>query len=442
MCTSLAFPERGLYGRNLDLEYHFGEQVVLTPRKFPFAFHHHPALAEHYALLGMASLAGGVPLYAEAANEKGLYMAGLNFPGNAHYFAAPKEGALNLAPYELFPLVLGQCATVAEARQLLEQVHLVAEPFGPGYPLAPLHWQIAGPDGVLVAEPMADGLHLYEDAWGVLTNNPPFPWQQMNLNQYRGLSPATPENRFAPARELEVFGQGLGGLGLPEKWVFDGYITIFTELDIQTYFFNSIVITFVSTLISVTVVAMAAYVVARMEIRGKALVTLMFSTTLFIPAISISFPIYRLLGDLGLRDTRIGVIFIYSGLGIAVTYFILQSYFMSIPKEMEEAARVDGCGYVGTFVRIILPIAKPGLATAAIMSFLNNWNEFYFASLLLKSPDKMTIPALLGQFTSAYSRNLNGMFSAIIVAVVPTIIVFCLLSETFVKSLTAGAVKG
>ena len=229
---------------------------------------------------------------------------------------------------------------------------------------------------------------------------------------------------------------------MPEKWVFDGYITIFTKLDIQTYFLNSIIITCVSTLLSVTIVAMAAYVVARMNFKGKGLITLMFSTTLFIPAISISFPIYRLLGELGLRDTRIGVIFIYSGLGIAVTYFILQSYFMSIPKEMEEAARVDGCGYFGTFFRIILPIAKPGLATAAIMAFLNNWNEYYFASLLLKSPEKMTIPALLGQFTSAYSRNLNGMFSAIIVAVVPTIIVFCLLSETFVRSLTAGAVKG
>ena len=93
-------------------------------------------------------------------------------------------------------------------------------------------------------------------------------------------------------------------------------------------------------------------------------------------------------------------------------------------------------------MRIILPIAKPGLATAGIMAFLNNWNEFYFASILLKSPEKMTIPALLGQFTSAYSKNLNGMFSAIIVAVVPTIVIFCLLSETFVKSLTAGAVKG
>ena len=241
---------------------------------------------------------------------------------------------------------------------------------------------------------------------------------------------------------ISSFKEKPGGLGLPEKWVFDGYITIFTKLDIHTYFFNSIIITCVSTLLSVTIVAMAAYVVARMNFKGKGLITLMFSTTLFIPAISISFPIYRLLGELGLRDTRIGVIFIYSGLGIAVTYFILQSYFMSIPKEMEEAARVDGCGYFGTFFRIILPIAKPGLATAAIMAFLNNWNEYYFASLLLKSPEKMTIPALLGQFTSAYSRNLNGMFSAIIVAVVPTIIVFCLLSETFVRSLTAGAVKG
>ena len=241
---------------------------------------------------------------------------------------------------------------------------------------------------------------------------------------------------------ISSFKEKPGGLGLPKEWVFDGYITIFTELDIQTYFLNSLVITVISTVLSVTVVSMAAYVVARMQFKGKGLVTLMFSTTLFIPAVSISFPIFRLLGDLGLKDTRLGVIIVYSGLGIAVTYFILHSYFASIPKEMEEAARVDGCGYFGTFFRIIVPIAKPGLSTAAILAFLNNWNEFYFASILLKSPEKMTIPALLGQFTSAYSKNLNGMFSAIIVAVVPTIIVFCLLSETFVKSLTAGAVKG
>lgn len=241
---------------------------------------------------------------------------------------------------------------------------------------------------------------------------------------------------------ISSFKENPGGLGLPEKWVFDGYITIFTQLDILTYFKNSFIITGFSTILSVAIVAMAAYVVARMDFKGKSLITLMFSTTLFIPSVSISFPIYRLLNDMGLKDTRIGVIMVYSGLGIAVTYFILHSYFTSIPKEMEEAARVDGCGYFATFFKIIVPIAKPGLATAAILAFLNNWNEFYFASILLKSPEKMTIPALLGQFTSAYSRNLNGMFSAIVVAVVPTIIIFCLLSDTFVKSLTAGAVKG
>lgn len=241
---------------------------------------------------------------------------------------------------------------------------------------------------------------------------------------------------------LNSFKRTPGGLGLPDEWAFDGYITIFTKLNIGQYFLNSLIVTVISTVISVFVVSLAAYVSARISFKGKNLVTLMFASTLFIPSISISFPIYRLLSDLGLKDTLTGIIFVYSSLGIAVTFFILRSYFLTIPKEMEEAAMMDGCGYIGTYFRIIVPIAKPGLATAAIMAFLNNWNEYYFASILLKSKENMTLPALLGQFTTAYSKNLNGMFSAIILIVLPTIIIFCLLSETFVKSLTAGAVKG
>ena len=241
---------------------------------------------------------------------------------------------------------------------------------------------------------------------------------------------------------LNSFKQTPGGLGLPDTWVFDVYITIFTKLNIGRYFLNSLIVTVISTVISVFAVSLAAYVSARMSFKGKNLVTLMFASTLFIPSISISFPIYRLLSDIGLKDTLTGVIFVYASLGIAVTFFILRSYFLSIPKEMEEAAMMDGCGYISTYFRIIVPIARPGLATAAIMAFLNNWNEYYFASILLKSKENMTLPALLGQFTTAYSKNLNGMFSAIILIVLPTIIIFCLLSETFVKSLTAGAVKG
>ena len=215
MCTSISFCDRGLYGRNLDLEYHFGEQVVITPRAYPFTFHHSEPLASHHALIGMASVAQNTPLYAEAANEAGLYMAGLYFPGNAHYFEEPDPGYLNLAPYELIPAVLGRCATAAEARALLETVRLAAIPFAPGYPLAALHWQVAGPDGSFIAEPMEDGLHFYDDVAGVLTNNPPYPYQVMNLNHYRSLSPRTPENTFAPALDLKVYGQGFGGLGLP-----------------------------------------------------------------------------------------------------------------------------------------------------------------------------------------------------------------------------------
>lgn len=235
---------------------------------------------------------------------------------------------------------------------------------------------------------------------------------------------------------------GSSGLSLPDKFVFDGYISIFTKLKVHVYYMNSLIITVASTIISVTVVSMAAYVAGRMEFKGKGLVTFLFSTTLFIPSIAISFPIYRLTRSLGLYNTRTALIFVYSGLGIAVTYFIIRSYFLTIPREMEEAAYMDGCGYVRTFFTIIAPLAKPGISTAAILVFLNNWNEFYYASLLLQDRAVMTLPALLGQFKTAYSQDLNGMFSAIIVIIVPTIILFCCASETFVKSLSTGGVKG
>lgn len=241
---------------------------------------------------------------------------------------------------------------------------------------------------------------------------------------------------------LSSFKKKPGGLDWPNTLVLDGYKTIFTKLNIATYFGNSALVTVCSTLISVTIVTMCAYVVARMEFRGKTLVTFMFASTLFIPQYAISFPIYRMMNSFGLYDTRLGLILVYTGLNIAISFFIIRGYFASIPKEMEEAAQMDGCGYFGSFFRVMLPLAKPGISTGLVLAFLNNWNEFYFASLLLQSKSNMTIPALLGQFTTAYAQDLNGMFSAIIVAIVPTIIVFCCSSELFVNSLTDGAVKG
>lgn len=218
MCTSIALTTSSTYtGRNLDLEYAFGEKVVITPRNLRLEFHKMPALETHQAIIGMASVAEGYPLYAEAVNESGVYMAGLNFPGNAYY---PPEGDAKeaLAPYELIPYLLGTCKTAAEAAEQMERIPLLGVPFRPNMPLAPLHWHIADKHGAFVAEPMADGVKVYPDPVGVLTNNPTFPFHLTNLTQYRGLSAAQPDNSLDPALELPTFGQGMGAIGLPGDW--------------------------------------------------------------------------------------------------------------------------------------------------------------------------------------------------------------------------------
>ncbi|WP_191399806.1 choloylglycine hydrolase [Flavonifractor sp. An306] len=218
MCTSIALTTKDTYtGRNLDLEYAFGEKVVITPRQFPLQFHKMPALETHQSIIGMASVAEGYPLYAEGVNESGVYMAGLNFPGNAHY---PPEGGAGeaLAPYELIPWLLGTCKTAAEAAEQMRRIPLLGVPFRPDMPLAPLHWHIADRRGAFVAEPMEDGVKVYPDPVGVLTNNPPFPFHRINLTQYRGLSAAQPDNTLDPALELPTFGQGMGAIGLPGDW--------------------------------------------------------------------------------------------------------------------------------------------------------------------------------------------------------------------------------
>lgn len=216
MCTSLTFQTKDFYfGRNLDLEYNFGEKIVVTPRQYPFVFKFAGTLAQHYAIIGTAQITDGCPLYAEAVNEKGLCLAGLNFPGNAVYAKAPAEGKTNLAPFELFGFLLGSCATVQEAEEKLKTVCITHTAFKDGYPVAPLHWHIADKDRSLVLECTEDGMHIYENPVGVLTNNPPFPFHLTNLQNYMHLTPNPPKNRFAPALDLSPYGLGLGAMGLP-----------------------------------------------------------------------------------------------------------------------------------------------------------------------------------------------------------------------------------
>ena len=215
MCTCITYTNGDFYfGRNLDLEYSFGEQVVITPRRYPFQWRKEGSTEEHYAMIGMAALAEGYPLYAEAVNEKGLGMAGLNFPGSACYQPF-REGKKNVASFELIPWILSQCGTVREAMELTGNLNVWEEPFSGSMPPAPLHWMLADRESCIVLEAVKGGLERHENPVGVLTNNPPFPFHLENLKYYLNLTPRTPENRFAEALGLAPYGQGMGALGLP-----------------------------------------------------------------------------------------------------------------------------------------------------------------------------------------------------------------------------------
>ena len=215
MCTAVTYKTKDHYfGRNLDLEYSYHEEVVVTPRNYPFRFRRMGEMKQHYALIGMATVVDAYPLYYEATNEKGLSIAGLNFVKNAVYFPE-QEGMDNIAPFEFIPWILGQCETLAQVKEMLSRLNMTSIHFSEQLPLSTLHWMISDRNGSITVESVADGLKVYDNPVGVLTNNPPFPMQMFNLNNYRVLSHCTPENTFAPGLDLDRYSNGMGAMGLP-----------------------------------------------------------------------------------------------------------------------------------------------------------------------------------------------------------------------------------
>ena len=232
------------------------------------------------------------------------------------------------------------------------------------------------------------------------------------------------------------------GFMLPESVYLEGYISTFRDLHVMRYFGNSLFISLVSVVISITMISMSAYVVARMDFKGKKLVNILLYSTMFIPATALTYPVYNLVNRLHLYDTRGALILIYSCSGLAMSFFVIKNYYLNIPQEMEDAARIDGCGYVKTWQKVIFPMARPGIMTAAVLAFLSNWNEYYWASLVLIDREKLTVPALLSTFTTSFRTNYNGLFSAMVVIILPPVILYCIFSKFFVEALSGGAVKG
>ncbi len=215
MCTAITYKTQDLYfGRTLDNYFSYDEEVTITPRYFPFRFRHAVCQEKHYAMIGTAYITNNYPLYYEAVNEKGLAIAGLNFVDNAVYQEL-QPNKDNIAPFEFIPWILSQCSSIKDACLLLNKINLVNTPFNEKLPLAQLHWLMADNNTAITVEAVAEGIKIYPNPIGVLTNNPPFDKQLFQLNNYMNLSPQNPKNLFSERLNLETYSHGMGALGLP-----------------------------------------------------------------------------------------------------------------------------------------------------------------------------------------------------------------------------------
>jgi len=208
MCTAITFSRKDFFfGRTLDLERTYGEEVVISPRNFELPFLHCSDLKSHYAIIGIAHVSKKYPLYYDAVNEAGLCMAALNFPGFAQY-GIVTEGMDNVACFEFIPWVLGQCESVKDVQKLLEQLCLTGTPFSKELPTTQLHWMIADQTQCITVEPLAGGIRVYDNPVGVLTNSPPFDDQLFLLRNYMHLSPYPPRNSFSTDLDLKPYSRG------------------------------------------------------------------------------------------------------------------------------------------------------------------------------------------------------------------------------------------
>lgn len=213
MCTAASFKNKNTYfGRTLDYEFSYGEKVTITPRNYPFEFRHLGLNNNHYAIIGMAHIHNDYPMYYDAMNEYGLGMAGLNFVGNAKYNEVI-EGKENVAQFEFISFILSTCKNVLEAKNKIKEINLVKTPYNEYYPAAKLHWILRDTNDCIVVEAMEDGLHIYDNKTGALTNNPPFNYQLENLKNYVSLNNDEPNKSFSFNEAF--YSRGMGTVGLP-----------------------------------------------------------------------------------------------------------------------------------------------------------------------------------------------------------------------------------
>ncbi len=223
---------------------------------------------------------------------------------------------------------------------------------------------------------------------------------------------------------------------------FENYYIAWKTFNFSKLFMNSLIVTIISVFLTLVISALAAYSFARLNYKGSNIIFYIILLGIMIPPAAVIIPLFIIMKTLGLYNSHYSLIFSYIAFGLPIAVLILRGFFLSIPKELIEAARIDGSSEIGTFFRIIIPLSKPAIATVTIFLFMQNWNEFILALVLLKDKVLYTLPVGLANFVGQWDSPWQLVAAGVIIASLPIFIVYLLIQDLFVKGLTAGAVKG
>jgi raffinose/stachyose/melibiose transport system permease protein len=229
---------------------------------------------------------------------------------------------------------------------------------------------------------------------------------------------------------------------LPAKWQIQNYINAFQVSGLATLFMNSIIISLSATLLNIIVAAMASYSIARFNFKGKEAIFNTFTVGILVPINALMVPYFLVVNKIGVYNTRLGLILVYAAVGLPLSISIVRGFMNSIPGELEEAGIVDGCNFFQRFMKIVLPMSRTGLVTAATFQFIYCWNEFIYAMLLTTSQEVRTVQIGIRYFTNQFTTDYVSMYAAIIISIIPSILGYIMFQDKIISGLTAGAVKG
>lgn len=244
---------------------------------------------------------------------------------------------------------------------------------------------------------------------------------------------------FKPTAELFA-----SAWSLPSSLHLDNFVEAWKEAQIGAYFWNSVFVTTATLVVQLLLGSMASYSLAKYVFRGRGLLYYFFLAGLMFPIFLGLVPLFFLVKALGLLDSHLGLVLVYAAFGLPFTVFVLTAFFRTIPTEIMEAGIIDGCGHFALYWRVMLPLAKPGLVTVGIFTFISIWNEYLLALVLLSSSHLRTLPLGIAvlQLVQYYEVDFGALFAGLVIVMLPTLLCYAILQEQITRGITVGAVKG